>query len=411
MNSFIEGVKNLPVWKKLESGDSLRRFANDYEVMFAILCSILHKFCNEEGKSYDREKKQMHDWANDYGISRDRCYELDKMVENAGFNAVSEIEKAGIKDFIDNFIYLLLKDKKDSASDYRLLIIVAKYLGVKNVKTYIDNRLSLIKYRLIIFFDSPVVSTIISLLIVLNSVQLGLAACEWFKPYYSSWFDCIDMIFVAIFSIEILCRVFAFRKEYFREPQNIFDILVISISWMPLPGFHWLSAFRIFRTMLLLNRLKQLKSIMSSLLDALPNIGWVSILLGIFFYVFAVVTTTLFGAEFESFSSIDRSLFSLFQLMTLEGWTELVFSVMDKYPFAWLIFVPFMLITSYVFLNLVVGIIVTTMQDISLKKYTTIKKELEEILKLQKDIRELTFRVDTISKTLNKDSDNSGNDK
>ena len=248
-------------------------------------------------------------------------------------------------------------------------------------------------------------------MIVLNAIQLGLATCKWFEPYRGLWFYQLDMFFVLIFSVEILCRILAFRKDFFKGPQNVFDLAVVAISWVPLPGFRWLSAFRVFRAMLLLNRLKQLKSIMRSLLDALPNIGWVSVLLGIFFYVFAVVTTSLFGAEFHSFSTIGRSLFSLFQLMTLEGWPELVSSVMVKYPFAWLLFIPFILITSYVFLNLVIGIIVTAMQDINLKKNSTIKKELDAIRELRDELQTLSLQVDAMSKMLNKDAHKQDGDK
>ena len=143
---------------------------------------------------------------------------------------------------------------------------------------------------------------------------------------------------------------------------------------------------------------------MRSLLDALPNIGWVSVLLGIFFYVFAVAATSLFGSEFQAFRTIGNSLFSLFQLMTLEGWPELVSSVMVKYPLAWLFFIPFILITSYVFLNLVIGIIVTAMQDINLKKNSTIKKELDAIRELREELQILSLQVDAINKSLNKDS-------
>ena len=205
--------------------------------------------------------------------------------------------------------------------------------------------------------------------------------------------------------MKVLFLILAFRKDFFRESQNIFDFIIISISWIPLPGFRWLSAFRVFRAMLLLNRLRQLKSIMRSLLDALPNIGWVSVLLGIFFYVFAVTATSLFGKEFQAFRTIGNSLFSLFQLMTLEGWPDLVSSVMVKYPWAWLFFIPFILITSYVFLNLVIGIIVTAMQDINLKKNSTIKKELDAIRELREELQILSLQVDAINKSLNKESE------
>ena len=405
MNAFIEKIKELPIWDKIESEEPHLRFEHDCEIMFAALCSVLKRFCDEE-KENKLERNHLIEWAKEFGINRQRRTELFKMVNVAHWDAVKDIEEIGADVFIDNFIHICLQDKKIQPCEYRLIYIVGQYLGLSKsqISEHISKRLSSLRFRTILFFDHPVVSTTISVLIVLNAIQLGLATCKWFEPYRGLWFYQLDMFFVLIFSVEILCRILAFRKDFFKGPQNVFDLAVVAISWIPLPGFRWLSAFRVFRAMLLLNRLKQLKSIMRSLLDALPNIGWVSVLLGIFFYVFAVVTTSLFGAEFHSFSTIGRSLFSLFQLMTLEGWPELVSSVMVKYPFAWLLFIPFILITSYVFLNLVIGIIVTAMQDINLKKNSTIKKELDAIRELRDELQTLSLQVDAMSKMLNKDA-------
>ena len=159
-------------------------------------------------------------------------------------------------------------------------------------------------------------------------------------------------------------------------------------------------AFRVFRALLLVNRFSKLKLIMKSLEASLPNIGWVTVLLGIFYYVFAVLTTSMFGREFAAFDSIEKSLFSLFQLMTLESWPELVKPVMARYPYSLLVFIPFMFITSYIFLNLVIGIIVTSMHDISLKKKSTEKKEIDEIRELKKQMHALTDQIENIQKMI-----------
>lgn len=407
MNIFIERVKAHPFWEKIAVEEAHLRFENDCEVMFAALCSVLKKYCDEE-KENKFERNHLIEWAKEFGIGRQRRAELFKMVNIAHWDAVKDIEKIGASVFIDNFIHVSLKDKKIEPCEYRLIYIVGQYLGLSKhqISTQISKRLSSLRFRAILFFDNPIVSTIISILIGLNAIQLGLATCQWFDQYKGKWFYHLDTLFVIIFSIEILCRIWAFRKDFFKGPQNVFDLAIVAISWVPFPGFRWLSAFRVFRAMLLLNRLKQLRYIMHSLLDALPNIGWVSVLLGIFFYVFAVATTSLFGSEFKEFETIGKSLFSLFQLMTLEGWPELVSSVMVKYPLAWLVFIPFILITSYVFLNLVIGIIVTAMQDITLKKNSTIKKELDEIRELREELQALSSQVDAITKLLNKKNDN-----
>jgi voltage-gated sodium channel len=93
--------------------------------------------------------------------------------------------------------------------------------------------------------------------------------------------------------------------------------------------------------------------------------GSVFLLMGIIFYIGAVMTTKLFGAEFpEWFGTIGRSGYSLFQIMTLESWSMgIVRPVMTVYPYAWAFFVPFILMTTFAVVNLLVGLIVNSMQD------------------------------------------------
>lgn len=132
-------------------------------------------------------------------------------------------------------------------------------------------------------------------------------------------------------------------------------------------------------------------------------------MLFIVYYVFAVLTTNLFGHDFAAFQSIEKSLFSLFQLMTLESWPELLAPILEKYPYSWLVFIPFMILTSYIFLNLVIGIIVTSMHDISLKKKSTEKREIDEIWDLKEQMRDLSEQIASIQEAL--DKNNSAKDK
>ena len=237
----------------------------------------------------------------------------------------------------------------------------------------------------------------------MNAIQLGMiASCSWISPQSAPWFFKLDFYFMLLFSFEILCRIFAFRKEYFAAPQNWFDFIIIVLSWIPIPGLRHIAPLRVLRTLLLINRLKQFKVIMKSLIYTIPNISWVFMLMGLFYFVFSLLTTRLFGHEFEIFSTVPKSLFTLFQLMTLEGWPDIVKNVMTVYPYAWLLFIPFILITSYVLLNLVIGIIVTVMQDFNIKSNETEKKELEEIRQLRTQIKEISEQLTKIKESMEK---------
>jgi voltage-gated sodium channel len=108
-----------------------------------------------------------------------------------------------------------------------------------------------------------------------------------------------------------------------------------------------------------------LRRVVEGFITALPGMGSVFLLMGIIFYIGAVMTTKLFGAEFpEWFGTIGRSGYSLFQIMTLESWSMgIVRPVMTVYPYAWAFFVPFILMTTFAVVNLLVGLIVNSMQD------------------------------------------------
>ena len=398
--TFLDKIRALGCWKNGKN-DLLTDFQEDTELLWATLYSIVEFSCVTP-EARDEAMAELKDFARSSKISPQRQHELIRKVQIANWDARDSVREMGVHAFIDDFVNICLQDKKIQPAEYKLIYLIGKYLNLSKsqISGMLRTRLLKLRYRAILFFERPWVSNLITFLIVLNAIQFGLMTCSWFDPYKGPWFYRLDFAFNCLFTIEILCRIFAFRKDFFRESQNIFDFVIIAIAWIPAPGFQWLSAFRVFRAMLLFNRLGQLKLIMKSLLDALPNIGWVTVLLFIFYYVFAVLTTNLFGREFNAFHSIENSFFSLFQLMTLEGWPDLVSSVMVKYPYAWLVFIPFMLITSYVFLNLVIGIIVTAMRDISLKKNSIEKKEIDEIRELKERLQDMSQQMSEIQKML-----------
>ena len=122
---------------------------------------------------------------------------------------------------------------------------------------------------------------------------------------------------------------------------------------------------RILRRLRVVSVAPSLRRVIEGLLNALPGMGSVFLLMALIFYIGAVMATKLFGAAFPAwFGTLGKSGYSLFQIMTLESWSMgIVRPVMEAYPFAWMFFVPFILLTTFVVLNLVVGLVVNSMQD------------------------------------------------
>ena len=164
------------------------------------------------------------------------------------------------------------------------------------------------------------------------------------------------MLALGIFIIEPAAKFIALGRRFFRDGWNVFDFLVVAVALLPNAGaFSVVRSLRVLRVLRLINRMPQLRRIADAILQAVPGIGAIAGLMGILFYVGAVMATTLFG----------DSLYTLFQVMTLESWSMgIVHPVMEVYPHAWLFFVPFILVSAFVMLNLFVAVIVDTMANL-----------------------------------------------
>lgn len=203
--------------------------------------------------------------------------------------------------------------------------------------------------------------------IVVNAVTLGLETSATAMALAGPFLLVLDRLALLFFCVELLLRIVAFGASFFRGPWNLFDLAIVAISLAPASeGFQVLRALRILRALRLLSVVPQMRRVVEALLAALPGMGSVVALLALVFYVFAVMATKLFGSSFpEWFGSLGSSLYTLFQIMTLESWSMgIVRPVMETYQQAWLFFVPFILITSFAVLNLFIALIVNSMQRV-----------------------------------------------
>ena len=203
--------------------------------------------------------------------------------------------------------------------------------------------------------------------IIINAITLGLETSETIMQSVAGPFlRLFDAAVLVIFVIEIALRIYAHRFRFFRDPWSLFDLSIATISLLPASGpLQVLRALRILRALRLLSMIPSLRRVIGGLVAALPGMGSIIILLALVFYIFAVIATKLYGEAFpEFFGSLGASIYSLFQIMTLESWSMgIVRPVMDVYPNAWLFFVPFILSTAFTVLNLFIGVIVSAMQD------------------------------------------------
>lgn len=223
-------------------------------------------------------------------------------------------------------------------------------------------------------------NTIIAL-IIFNAITLGLETSSALMDGYGEIMFIMDKTILAIFVIEILLKLFAYRLGFFKDGWNVFDFLIVGISLLPASGvFSILRALRILRVLRLLSVVPSMRSVIQALFNALPGMSSIITVLLLLFYVASVMATKLFSASFPDwFGSIGESMYTLFQVMTLESWSMgIVRPVMDSYPYAWVFFVPFIIITSFAVLNLFIGIIVNSLHIIESAQNREHMDELEE---------------------------------
>jgi len=175
----------------------------------------------------------------------------------------------------------------------------------------------------------------------------------------------VILLILGIFILEISLRLIAHGPRFFTDPWSVFDFSVVAIALVPATaGFSVLRALRVLRVLRLISMVPQMRRVVSALLSAIPGLSSIILVLLLIFYVFAVIATNLFGEQYpEWFGSIGNSMYTLFQIMTLESWSMgIVRPLMDTRPYAWAFFIPFILIATFTMLNLFIAIIVNAMQ-------------------------------------------------
>ncbi|STX28538.1 Ion transport protein [Legionella beliardensis] len=201
-------------------------------------------------------------------------------------------------------------------------------------------------------------------LIILNAIVLGLETYPAITQTYGPLLSALDNTFTVLFVIELCLEMIVLRKKFFSNPWHMFDLIVVSISLIPAgQAFTVLRAARVLRVLRLVSAFPSLRRVVQGLINAIPGISSIAGILLILFYVFGVMATRLFGQNFpEYFGSLQSSFFSLFQIMTLEGWPDIVRKVMEIYPYAWVFFITYILIATFSVLNLFIAVIVDAMQ-------------------------------------------------
>lgn len=268
--------------------------------------------------------------------------------------------------------------------------------------------------RLIAFIESQPFRIGVTALIIVNAITLGLETYPGVQASIGGLIDRFDQFVITIFVIEILLKIFAYRASFFKDGWRVFDLIVVAISVFPNAGpFTVLRAMRVMRVFHIMSVTPGLRRVVEALFRAIPGMTGILAVLGLIFYVASVMATKLFQESevSEKFATLDASAITLFQVMTLEGWSENVMRpLLGEYGWAWLFFVPFITLTSFAVLNLFIAVIVDALQKEAFEQEEERDAEEREMMQRQHDelilaIGDLRKEVDALRQSRNANGD------
>jgi len=260
--------------------------------------------------------------------------------------------------------------------------------------------MSSLQQRATVFVENARVQHLLLALILVNAVTLGLETVPAVMAMAGGAILLLDRAILMVFVMEIALRLFAHRLAFFKDGWSVFDFIVVSIALLPASGpFSVLRALRVLRVLRVLSFVPSMRKIVGALVKSLNGMLSIAMVLALLYYVAAVMATKLFGEAFpEWFGSLGSSLYTLFQIMTLESWSMgIARPVMAEFPYAWAFFVPFILIATFTMLNLFIAVIVNAVQSMHDEEHqherdaeqATQQQLLEEMRKLQREVNAL----------------------
>ena len=233
----------------------------------------------------------------------------------------------------------------------------------------------------------------IIVVIITSAVMVGMKTYS-LSPILVNTLAVMDWAISIIFLFELMIRFLATprRLDFFKDGWNLFDTIIVTISLIPLDNSDMALVarlIRVFRVLRMISIIPELRILMNSFFTALPRLGYVMTLMFIIFYIYAAFGSLFFAKVNETlWGDIAISLLTLFRVMTFEGWTEILYETMAVYPWSWAYFISFIFLTTFAFLNMVIGIMVGVLEEEHINE-TEINDRVVTLKDLHAEIQEL----------------------
>ncbi len=230
--------------------------------------------------------------------------------------------------------------------------------------------------------------------ILANAVVLGLETYDSIEREYGTTLEILNDVFLGIFVVEIAIRIAAHGsrpQDYFKSGWNVFDFVVIGAAL--LPGLRQnatvLRLLRLLRIVRVVSIFPDLRFLIRGMATSLPPIGSMAMLTSLLIYIYGILGWIFFAdTEPEHWGDIGEAMLSLFIVLTLESWPEIMGAVIDVHPWAWIYFVSYVLIASFLLINMVIAILINSLEEVRAME------AIEERLNRRRDEREAAGELD-----------------
>ena len=252
----------------------------------------------------------------------------------------------------------------------------------------------------------------IILVIIASALLIGVKTYQlpsWVKPLI----DGLDLLITLIFLVEISIRFLGEpqKRAFFRNGWNVFDTLIVFISLIPIDDTD--SALvarlvRVFRVLRMVSIVPELRLLLNSIISALPRLGYVAALIFIIFYIYAAAGSLFFDRiNPELWGNISIAMLTLFRVMTFEDWTDVMYETMDVYSWSWIFYLTFIFLTTFAFLNMVIGIVVSVLDE-EQSKLDTEDPNRTSLANLKDELTEIKTSLRAIERRLDGDENSPG---
>ena len=252
-------------------------------------------------------------------------------------------------------------------------------------------------------------------LILFNAVVLGLETIPSVVEEYSFWLGFSQQAILGVFIVEAALKIFALTPRgdrYFRDGWNVFDFSIIVLSLVPATGGFAVIArlARLMRLLRLVSAVPELRLIVATLVRSIPGMLHIVVLMSLMVYIYAIIGYQLFhDHDPEHWRNLGISLLSLFRVVTLEDWTDIMYKAMEFHPLAWIYFLTFVIFGTFVVINLFIAVVINNLDEAKqerlskLEEPPTAENLLKEIRVTQQSLRRLEGQLQR-----RRDEDNGG---